>query len=447
MSAELAGPRGLRRVPALSPLWASDVYLVLFVSQLIGIFGRWMHLVSAQWFLVDESAAMVALVPTAMSIPLVLFTIVAGAWADMSDRRRMLVLTQAGLAITACALALLLFTSLATPWVVLALVFAMGTWTALNIPPFQSLQAESVPKEQLVQAATLIAVGANIGRAVGPALAGAAIVAAGVGGGFALAAVAYALSWFFAMRVRGLRGRIESTERLGEAMRIGSRFVRRSKSVKQLLFWTVVFVSANAAIWALLPKIAATRLGLGASGYGLLLAAVGVGAVLGALAMPAMRQRWSSTQMFAGGLVVIGSATIGAAAVPSAWMAGPLLVPLGGAYISVIAQTNGTLNLVLPDWVRARGLAFFVVTFHVALGAASALWGLVATAIGPSLAVGVSGGMLLASVPLLRTIGVPAATVADDTEFAAWSEPELALDVSEGDGPSAVTVAQNPARP
>jgi MFS family permease len=431
--ADAIRPRGLRRLAALEPLWDSGVYRVLFVSQLIGLFGRWMHLVSAQWFLVGESAAMVALVPTAMSIPLVLFSILAGAWADMSDRRRMLLMTQAGLTVTAGLLAVLMFTSVATPWVVLALVFAMGVWTALNIPPFQSLQADSVPRDQLVQAATLIAVGANIGRAVGPALAGVAIVAAGVGGGFVFAAAAYALSWYFTLRISSGRKREPSKERLGAALRSGGQFVRESTSVKQLLFWTVVFVSANAAIWALLPKIAVTRLDLGASGYGLLLGSVGFGAVLGAFAMPAARQRMSSTQMFGAGIVVIGLATIGVTVIPNAWVVGALLVPLGAAYISVIAQTNGTLNLVLPDWVRARGLAFFVVTFHVALGAASALWGLIANGIGATLTVAISGALLLAFAPLLRWIGIPAAAAAAEIELTAWSEPELAPEL---DGPA-----------
>lgn len=439
-AARLEQPRGLRRFAALSPLWASHTYRILFASQLIGLFGRWMQLVSAQWFLVDYSAAMVALVPTAMSIPLVLFSPAAGAWADMGDRRRMLILTQGGLGVTAAVLAVLSFTSLAGPWVVLGLVFVMGAWTALNIPPFQSAQAESVPRDQLVQASVLIAVGANIGRAVGPALAGAAIVVAGVGGGFTFAAIAYVISFAFAFGVTGLRKREKSTEGLGEAIRAGNRFVRHSRSVKAILLWTGLFVSANAAIWALLPKIAATRLDLGASGYGLLLGAVGVGAVIGAFLMPAARQRWSSTRMFATGIVLIGITTIGTSIAPSAWIAGLLLIPLGGAYISVISQINGTLNLVLPDWVRARGLALFVVVFHISLGAASAAWGLVANDIGASLAVGISGAALLACVPLLHRVRIPEATAVTDPDLApSWTEPELSLSADEGDGPVTVT--------
>jgi MFS family permease len=398
-----------------------------------------MQSLSAQWSLVHQSPALVALVPTAMSLPVVLFAVVAGAWADMVDRRQMLLITQAGLALTAAGMAVLWFLGVGSAWVVLGVTFLIGTWTAANIPPFQSAVSEIVPKEHVVQAATLTAVGANIGRAIGPAIAGAAVVAAGIGGGYTLAAVTYAIAWAYMLRVGPLGHRRPSSERLGEAVRAGNRFVRHSVSTQHVLLWTVVFVSLNSAVWALLPSYAEGRLGLGASGYGFLLGAVGAGALIGALVMPEVLRTWTRNRVFAGGVVLTAVSTVGVTLAGTAWLAGLVLVPFGIGYIIVIALTNGTLQLTLPLWVRARGLAFYLVAFHLAMAGGSAAWGLTTNSLGVRTTIGVSGLILLATVPLFRWVKVPEGVAEDPAEITGWSEPQLLLDVADHNSPVMVT--------
>lgn len=432
---------GMRRWAALAPLWSSDIYATLLTAQLIAILARWMQLLGGQWFFIDEAPSMVALVSTALSLPTVLFAPIAGAFADMTDRRRMVILTQGCLFVTATAIAVLSIAGLVTSWMMLLLMFLMGTGLAVNMPPWQSLQSEVVPKEQLVQAATLTAVGANIGRAVGPAIGGVVVGLSGVGGVFAVAAVTYGMAFSFTARMGPAPVHDRQRERLGEALKAGNRYVRFSGTTRRILLWTCIFIPVNSALWALLPALANRRLGLNATGYGLLLGAVGAGALVGALAMPSVKTRLSSASLFTLSILTVGLATVGVTVADNAWVVGMLLLPVGAAYIAVIALFNATLQLFLPAWVRARGLAIYTVVFHGAMSIGAAAWGFVADGVGTGTAVAISGASLLAFVPVSGWLRFPATSaVPDDQPVTGWTEPELVLDVFSREGPVTVTV-------
>jgi MFS family permease len=391
---------------------------VLLVAQMLSTLGRWMQLLGAQWLMVDRAPALVALVTTATSLPVMVFALLGGAWADTFDRRRMMVLTQGGLTVTAAVLAVAALEGRTAAWLVLLLMFLMGTGQALNIPPWQSVAAEVVPPKEMVQAATLTVVSSNIARAVGPALGGAAVILTGIGGVFVLSAACFGLALLFTARSGAVRRPERSGERLFEALWAAARYVGRSTTTQRILLWTCIFVPTNAGLWALLPSVAKNRLGLDAAGYGLLLAMVGAGALVGAVAMPVVKRWWSANLLFAISIGTIGVTTIAATVLPNAWLAGALLLPLGAAYIAVIALLNATLQLLLPPWVRARGLAVFLVAFFATMAAGSAAWGLVANQVGASVAVAISGASLLAFVPLLRWLRFPEPRIAGDAELA-----------------------------
>lgn len=432
--------RGARRWAALAPLWSSDIYATLLAAQLIAILARWMQLLGGQWFFIDEKPSMVALVSTALSLPTVLFAPLAGAVADQTDRRRMVVFTQGCLFVTATAMAVLSIAGLVTSWMMLLLFFVMGTGLAVNMPPWASLQSEVVPKEHLVQAATLTAVGANVGRAVGPAIGGLAVGAAGVGGVFAISAATYGAAFGLTTRVGPVPVQERRPEPLRQALRAGSRYVRFSGTTRRILLWTCIFIPINSALWALLPAVANGRLGLNAAGYGLLLGAVGAGALAGAIAMPAVKARLSSAALFTVSVLTVGVATLGITALRNPWLVGVLLLPVGAAYIAVIALFNATLQLLLPAWVRGRGLAIYTVVFHGAMSVGSAAWGFVADGLGSGTAVAISGATLLAFVPLTMFLRFPAADVISDHSFTGWTEPELVLDTLSREGPVTVMV-------
>lgn len=440
-------PRGARRWAALAPLWSSDIYATLLTAQLIAILARWMQLLGGQWFFIDEKPSMVALVSTALSLPTVLFAPLAGAFADQTDRRRMVVFTQGCLFATATAIAVLSIAGLVTSWMMLLLFFVMGTGLAVNMPPWQSLQSEVVPKEHLVQAATLTAVGANVGRAVGPAIGGVAVGIAGVGGVFAISAATYGAAFGLTTRVGPVPAHQRRPERLGQALRAGSRYVRFSGTTRRILLWTCIFIPVNSALWALLPAVANGRLGLNAAGYGLLLGAVGAGALAGAVVMPAAKARMSSASLFTASILTVGVTTLAITALRNPWLVGLLLLPVGAAYIAVVALFNATLQLLLPAWVRARGLAIYTVVFHGALSVGSAAWGFVADGLGTGAAVAISGAVLLAAVPLSMFLRFPAAEIISDHSFTGWNEPELMLSTPPPEGPLTVMVVYRVAPP
>src|SRR5580692_3375550 len=165
------------RTPAPSSAWApfrSRWFTAMWSAQFVSNIGSWMQTVGAQWLMLTltGSAAYVALVQTAASLPVMLFAVLAGAIGDLVDRRRFLLIAQTLMLVAAVALGALALAGLVTPWVLLALIFAVGTGQALTSPTWQTLQPELVPPVDRQQAISLGSVNQNLARAVGPALGG-----------------------------------------------------------------------------------------------------------------------------------------------------------------------------------------------------------------------------------------------------------------------------------
>jgi MFS family permease len=179
----------------LSP-WAplrSKIFFALFVAQLVSNLGTLMQSVGAAWLIGDlgGSSAEVALVQTMTFLPAFLVGIPAGALADVFDRRKVLLWTQAGMLVSAALMALLTFADLVTPTGVLALTFMLGIGAALTTPAWWAIQPDLVPKEHFAQAVSLGSMTYNVGRAIGPAIGGLIIAAAGTEWVFALNALSF----------------------------------------------------------------------------------------------------------------------------------------------------------------------------------------------------------------------------------------------------------------
>src|SRR5215468_6785557 len=172
--------RGFSRFPSLSPL-AGSVFRVLWIATIVSNLGTWMQDVGESWLMVSftKSPILVALVETAGSLPVVLLALPAGALADVVDRRRLLLITQSWMLVSAAALGLLTLAGMVTPWLLLLLTFTLGLGTAMNSPAFQAILPEIVPRQEIPAAVTLAGVAVNVSRAVGPALGGLLIAAAG----------------------------------------------------------------------------------------------------------------------------------------------------------------------------------------------------------------------------------------------------------------------------
>jgi predicted MFS family arabinose efflux permease len=310
------------------------------------------------------------------------------------------------------------------------------------IPAYQTLVGELVGRPQMRSAAALNGVAMNLARAVGPAIAGLLIGAVGVAAVFALNALSYAVMALVLLRIRPAPA--EETllpERFRHAIASGVRYVRHSPAVRRMLIRTLLFVVPGAAVWALLPLVASAGLGLDATGYGLLLGALGIGAVLGAFVLPRVVSALSPNQ-----LVLLAHLVFGAGTAVAGWAPGlvpvlVVLVPAGAAWLWMLATMNGSLQVFLPGWVRARGLSIYQMVFAGGQALASVAWGMLASAIGVTAVLLIAaallavGGVSVAVLPLRDVSGL------DRDPAVYWPEPHLEFEPVPEDGPVLVTVA------
>jgi MFS family permease/quinol monooxygenase YgiN len=426
---------------AWAPIRSYPIFRALWIAQFASNIGTWMQTVGAQWLLIDSSPLLVSLVQTAASLPIVLLALPAGAWADLVDRRRLLLGAQFAMFLCAAALAGITFIGAETPASILTLTFLLGCGNAVAGPAWQAIQPDLVDRAVLPQAAALNGVNMNLARAVGPALGGVIVATAGPGWVFALNAVSFVgiaamlARWRAPERLDG-----GSRERLVEAVRAGGRYVRHARIVRRLLYRAILFIPAASAVWALLPVVAARRLGLGSGGYGLLLGMVGVGAVAGAFGIPRLRAALGSARLVTGAMLVTAAAICLVATVGNPVVVGLSLVPVGGAWIAVMSSLNSGLQLALPNWVRARGLAYYLVVFQGAQAVGAVVWGAVADRTSVTTALlGAAAVLALAAVVGLRA-PVPDTSNLDRTPSAHWPAPQLTLSPNADDGPVLVTL-------
>ncbi|HEY6592503.1 MAG TPA: MFS transporter [Asanoa sp.] len=431
-----------RPAAAWAPL-RLPVFRWLWLALLASNIGTWMQTVGAQWLLVDapNAATLVALVQTASMLPIVLLALPSGALADTFDRRRLLLAVQIGQFVVGALLATLTFADRMPPSLLLTLTFALGAGQALTLPAWQALIPELVPRNELASASALGAISMNLARAVGPAIAGVLIARAGVGWVFALNALSFLV--FAAVLLRWRRPADDEDtmpERFGAAVRAGGRYVRHSFVVRRILLRAALFLVPGSALWALLPIVASRRLGLGASGYGLLLGALGVGAVAGALVLPRVRSRLSNNQLLFAAGIVFGAVLLVVGLVRSPAVVTLALVPAGVAWVTVLSSINAAMQLWLPNWVRARGLSIYQIVFAGGQGFGALAWGALAEAtsvVTAHVAAGVLmilGALTVRWLPLRETAGMNRESVAY------WPQPHLEIEAEPDAGPVLVTV-------
>ena len=378
--ADTTQSRGPMKQSAWVPL-RIKAFRALWLAQVASLIGIWMQTVGAQWLLVEEPGAdaLVAMVQVAAMLPMLVLALPSGALADILDRRRMLIGVQLFQACVAVALAALTVAGRMPPALLLTFTFLLGCGVALSLPAYQSLIQDLVPRAQIRSAAGLGGVAVNAARAVGPALAGLIIGQVGPGAVFALNAAGFVVFAIVLLRLRRPAPAVEvAPERFASAIRAGQRYVRHSLAVRRMLLRVGLFVLPGAALWALLPLVASRLLGTGPTGYGVLLAALGAGAVLGADLLPRLGGRLSPNRL----LLVAGAAftasLLACVLVTNLVVLAILLAPAGIAWLWVLMTMTGALQVFLPGWVRARGLSMYNIVFAGGQAIGALLWGLLA---------------------------------------------------------------------
>ncbi|MEO8346829.1 MAG: MFS transporter [Betaproteobacteria bacterium] len=427
---------------ATSPLRHAPFRLFYFGSIGSAV-GYTMQATVAAWLMatLTPSALMVALVQTASTSPSLLLGLIAGALADIVDRRRIILATHIVLLVATIALGMATLAGLTGPTMLLALTFVIGAGFTFYMPAQQASINSFVSRVELPRAVALGAVAFNVARAIGPAIAGA--LAAWIGTGSALVASAlFFIVMIVAMRTWKSRELALPgvPETLFSGVLSGLRYARHSRPMRSLIIRNLNFCVCASCLWALLPVIARDQLGLGAGGYGLLSASFGIGAVVGALSIPRQLQSRTLNAVVTSGVLLWTAATLLIAATNITAIALAGAFGAGVAWVCVLASLSAGTQSTAPAWVRARAVAMNLVAVQASLALGSILWGTLASAGGPRVALAVSAALMFLLHVLNRRVRVALGNEADVTPAAQLPELAIAVPPLPDDGPVLIQI-------
>jgi MFS family permease len=364
--------------------------------------GTWLHHTAAGWLMTSfsSSPAVVALVPAASSLPVLLSILPAGAAADVCDRRRLLLVTQTWMAVTAAVLGALTLSHAVTPMMLLLLTFLLGLGAAVNDPAWQAITPEIVAPEQLAPAVALNSSGYNLARAVGPALGGAIIALAGPGIAFLLNALSFSGLLVYLYRWNRGMARVSSTsDRFWTALKEGMRYLHGAPAVRALLVRTGLFSFFASALWALLPSLARP---FGSMGFGCLLALFGLGTFAGATVLGATRRRLPVDLLVVMATVIFATSLLGLASTARFVWYCPGLFAAGLSWIVILACLNTAAHAHAPARIRARVLSGYVFVLQGGMATGSIIWGTVASSYGLGAGLTLAGAGLLSGLLTIR---------------------------------------------
>jgi MFS family permease len=424
----------------LAPL-RRPVFRALWIASVASNVGTWMQEVGAAWLMtsLSPSPLAVTLIQAGSSLPMFLLAIPSGALADLVDRRRMLMATQAWMLCAAATLGVLTLHGSVTPAGLLAVTCAMGFGVALNGPAWQAVISELVPRGELPSAVALNSVGFNLARAVGPALGGLVVAATGPGATFLLNAASF-LGTVFVLYGwdRTPTSPPLAAERLAGAMRGGLRYVRYQPELRAVMVRAGGFMFFSIALMALLPLLARGELGVGPTGYGVMLGCLGFGAVTGALVLGGLRQRFGAEGLVRTGCLVFAASCIAIAHVRHPAAVCVLMWFAGNCWLILLSSFHVAAQGSVAGWVLARALSIYLLAFSGSMAAGSAVWGALAARVGTPWSLTTAAVGLVVTLPLVARFKLP---TLDGRDFSPTKfSPAPRFDLSHDRGPVMVAV-------
>jgi len=408
----------LRRGSVLGPL-QEPLFRTIWIAAVISYTGTWMQNVGAAWLMTSltMSPLMVGLVQAAGSIAVFLVVLPAGAIADVVDRRKLLLFTQTWMVLAAAGLGILTLAGRVTPTLLLLFALLMGVGAVLNDPAWQAITPETVSHQNFAAGVALNSAGFNVARAIGPALGGLVIAAAGSGIAFLLNAVSFFGVIYFLYQWKRRPGRTTlRVSHMTDAMFDGLRHMRGSSEVKSVLVRSAVFSISASALPALLPLLAHP---FGSQGFGLLLGFFGLGALLGATLMPFFRRTLSTDALVSVATLIFAFTTYAGGRWQSFALLSVTLFLAGVAWIQILASLNVSAQTMCPGHMRARAISMYMLVLQGGLAGGAALWGEIAEKVGIErsllyAALGLSIGILAAAWFKLRPSEMQPSTVGMD---------------------------------
>ena len=420
-----------------------SVFRRIWLASLLSNLGILIQGVGAAWAMTQmtSSADKVALVQTALMLPVMLISMPAGAIADMHDRRIVALVALAIALSGATTLTTLAWLNLVTPNLLLALCFVVGSGMALFGPAWQSSVSEQVPTETLPAAVALNGISYNIARSFGPAIGGIVVAAAGAVAAFA----ANALLYLPLLVVLFLWNRVSEPsrlprERLNRAMVSGVRYITNSPSIKIVLTRTMVTGIIGGSVSALMPLVARDLLHGGAQTYGIMLGAFGMGAVIGALNISEVRRRMSGEAAVRGCALLMAAAIAAVALSRQPVLTAAALVVAGAVWMLAVALFNIGVQLSAPRWVAGRSLAAFQASIAGGIAIGSWGWGHLTDIAGVETALLVSSGLMFLSPLLGLWLRMPPIGARNEAASEALADPEVRLSLTGRSGPLVVEI-------
>jgi MFS family permease len=422
----------------------------LWLASIVSNLGGWMQDTAGTWLMtvLTTSPLLIALMQTAASLPVVILGLLAGATADIFDRRRLLIFWQAWMLAAVAILSVLTFFDIISPWILLILTFLLNIGAAMNSPAWQAIVPEVIPRAQLPDAISLNSAGFNLARALGPALGGLAIAlyaraTTGAASVFLLNSLSFVgviLVLYRWQRNPHFKSALPA-ERIRGSVRAGIRYMRYAPMLQAAFMRTLIFTLFVSAVWALLAVVARDDLHQGAMGYGILNGSMGFGAVIGATSLPRVRRVLSADAIIASATAVFVSTLAVLALVKVPLIIIPVLITAGFAWTSAMSTLNLAVQVSVPAWVQARALGAYQMIFAGGMALGSVIWGFIAEHVSTSKSLMCAAGGLAVTLPLSLRFHVLRGAQPDFSPHRyALPAPTLALEREDSDGPVRVSI-------
>jgi MFS family permease len=392
---------------ASSP-WAPlrhPVFRSIWLASLISSIGSTMNDTAAVWTMSTLSASplLLSVMATVSAVPIFLFSLPAGALADVLDRRRILLVAQSWMLLAAMLLSAAAWLGEVRPWVLIAVAAALGTGVAFNSPAWTSIMPDLVAFKEMPAAVTLGSLSLNISRAIGPAFAGALIAASGPAVCFSLNAASFLVVLLAIQRWRPERKPEPlRAERFLGALAAACRYAAHAPAMQTVLARTFSFVLCGVAVTSLLPIQATHRLHLPASQFGLLMGAFGCGAITMAVAvLPRLRARLSPDALLNVAAIALGAVLLAMTVANQLALLLPVTFCGGAAWIAGISNLSVAGQNAMPPWARGRMNALFVTVMQGSIALGGLLWGQITSSLGLTVALTAAGVLLIATALLV----------------------------------------------
>lgn len=424
-------------------LFRNQTFRSLWIAALASNFGGLVQAVGAAWMMtaLSDSQSMVALVQGSVALPIMVFSLLAGVFADNFDRRRVMLIAQAFMFVVSVILTTMAFQGWLTPWTLLAFTFLIGCGTALHNPSWQATMGDIVSREELPSAVSLNSMGFNLMRSIGPAVGGAIVAIAGAAAAFAVNALSYIAIILALLRWKApARDLHLPREPMGSAFSAGLRYVAMSPNLLRVIFRGFWFGLAAISLMALLPVVVRETMHGTAFVYGVMLGCFGLGAVGGALINARLRARFKNEIIVRGAFAGFAFCCFVLAVDSHLVLSGAALALAGACWVLAMSMFNVTVQLSTPRWVVGRALALYQTGAFGGMASGSWLWGALAERFTPSPALMLAAATLLIGALIGLRLPLPEFQGLNLDPLNRFREPTLRFDLNYRSGPVMVMI-------